>query len=140
MNRSAIVLAMILCSVVFVSAETYTWTDDRGVVNFSDDPGRIPPRYRVKAQKGDDITIRNPKVQQRLKEQDERARQEEIDRPRFVAPPEEESPPQQPVVVVEEPRPVTEGRTKSQRIQDNIERREAEERARQLEGKPNIRW
>jgi hypothetical protein len=109
------------------------------VVNFSDDPGRIPPRYREKAQKGDDITIRNPKVQQRLKEQDERARQEEIDRPRFVAPTEEESPPPQPVVV-EEPRPVTEGRTKSQRIQDNIERREAEERARQLEGKPNIRW
>jgi hypothetical protein len=139
MNRTAIVMAMVLCSVVLVNAETYTWTDDRGVVNFSDDPGRIPPRYREKAHKGDDITTRNPKVQQRLKEQDERARQEEIDRPRFVAPPEEEPPLPQPVVV-EEPRPVTEGRTKSQRIQDNIERREAEERARQLEGKPNIRW
>jgi len=138
MIRIAIVTALILCSVMCANAETYTWTDDKGVVNFSDDPGLIPAKYRGKAKKGEDITIRNPKVQQELKEQEQRARQEEIDRPRIIPTPDNVSSPQQPTVD-EPPKPALDelppGRPKSQRIQDNIERRESEEKARQLEEK-----
>ena len=127
MNRIAIVMVMILCGVMYANADTYTWTDDKGVVSFTDDPGLIPAKYRVKAKKGEDITVRNPKVQQELKEQEERARQEEINRPRIVPTPDYVPPPQQPPVV-KSPEPfigdLPPGRTKSQRIRDNIERRE----------------
>lgn len=138
MNRIAIVMLLILCSVMYANADTYTWTDDRGVVNFTDDPGLIPAKYRGKSKKGEDITIRNPKVQHELKEQQERARQGEINRPRIVLTPDYVPQPQQPPVV-EAPKPATDelppGRPKSQRIRENIERREAEEKARQLEEK-----
>lgn len=138
MNRIAIVLVMILCSVLSANADTYRWTDDKGVVNFTDDPGLIPAKYRGKLKKGEDITIRNPKVQQELKEQEERARQEEINQPRIVPTPDNATPPQQPPVA-EPPKPASDelppGRPKSQRIRENIERREAEEKAKQLEEK-----
>jgi hypothetical protein len=121
---------VILCSVMSANADTYTWTDDKGVVNFTDDPLLIPPKYRVKAKKGEDITIRSPKVQQELKEQEERAHQDKINRPRIVPTPDYVPPPQQPPVA-ESPRSAEEelppGRTKSQRIRDNIERRESGE-------------
>ena len=138
MNRIAIVLVMILYSVLTANADTYTWTDDKGVVNFTDDPGMIPLKYRVKAKKGEDITIRNPKVQQELKEQEERARQDEINRARIVPTPDYVPSPQQPSVA--EPfKPASDelppGRPKSQRIRENIERREAAEKAKQLEEK-----
>jgi Domain of unknown function (DUF4124) len=135
MNRIAFAIVMILCSVMYANADTYTWTDDQGVVSFSDNPDQIPPRYRAKAKKGDDITIRNPKVQQELKEQKERALQENslpriAPSPDYIPPP--VPPPLEPVMA-EPPVPATEGRTKSQRIKDNIERREGEEKTRQLE-------
>ena len=138
MNRITIVLLMILYSVLSANADTYTWTDNKGVVNFTDDPGLIPPKYRVKVKKGEDITIRNLKVQQELKEQEERARQDEINRPRIVPTPDYVPTPQQPSVA-ESPKPgldeLPPGRPKSQRIRENIERREAEEKAKQLEEK-----
>jgi len=128
--RIAIVLAMVLCSVSSVNADTYRWTDNKGVVNFTDDPGGIPDRYRIKAQKGEDITIRNPKVQQELKAQEEKARQEENNRPRIVPTP-DYVPPPLPVAV--SPKSDSDvlppGRPKSQRIRENVERREAEEKA-----------
>jgi hypothetical protein len=130
MFRIVIVLVMFLCSVPSVNAETYRWTDDKGVVSFTDDPGMVPAKYRLKAQKGEDITIRNPKVQQELKVQEERARQQESSRAR-IAPPPDYVPPPLPAVVV--PKSNSEelppGRPKSQRIRENIERREAEEKA-----------
>jgi uncharacterized protein DUF4124 len=139
MNRIVIVLIMILYSVLTANADTYTWTDNTGVVNFTDDPGLIPPKYRVKAKKGEDITIRNPNVQQELKEREERARQEEINRPRIVPTPDYVPSPQQQPAVAEPPKPASDelppGRPKSQRIRENIERREAEEKANQLEEK-----
>ncbi len=135
MIRIAIVM-MILGSVMYASADTYTWTDDKGVISFTDDPGLIPPRYREKAKKGEDITTRSPKVQQEIKEQEERARQEEINRPRIILTPDYVPTPYTPPVV-ESPKPAADelppGRTKSQRIQDNIQRREEEEKARPLE-------
>lgn len=136
MYRIAIALAMVLCSVLYASADTYTWTDDKGVVNFTDDPSMIPRKYKGKLKKGEDITIRNPKVQQELKEQEERARQEELNRPRFVPMPDAPQSPKPPPMA-EPPKPAADelppGRPKSQRIRENIERREAEEKAKQFE-------
>jgi hypothetical protein len=129
MSRIAIVLVLVLCSVPSVNAETYRWTDDKGVANFSDDPGMIPAKYRLKAQKGEDITIRSPKVQQELKEQEERARQQESSRAR-IAPTPNYVPPLPAVVAPKSNSDeLPPGRPKSQRIRENIERREAEEKA-----------
>lgn len=130
MTRITVVLVLALFAALSVNAETYTWTDSKGVVSFTDDPNSIPPKYRDKTKKSDDITIRNPKVQQELKDQEERARQDEQNRPRIIPTPDYVPQPIQPPVV--EPRkPATDelppGRTKSQRIRDNIERRQAEE-------------
>jgi hypothetical protein len=131
MNRIMIVTVMFLCSVVSANADTYTWKDDKGIVNYTDDPGLIPPRYREKAQKRDDITISNPKVRQEIQEQQERARREEINRTRIVPTPDYVPPP--PPAVVESTKPATDelppGRTKSQRIRDNIKRRAIEEKS-----------
>jgi len=129
MTRITAVLVLTLFSALTVSAETYTWTDSKGVVSFTDNPSLIPPKYRGKAKKGDDITIRNPKVQEELKVQEERARQEEQNRSRIVPTPDYVAPPIQ-SPVAEPPKPATDelppGRTKSQRIRDNIERRGTE--------------
>ncbi|MBC7961364.1 MAG: hypothetical protein H7Y05_00290 [Steroidobacteraceae bacterium] len=138
MNRIAFVPVIILCNVMYANAETFTWTDDAGVVSFTDDSTRIPPKYRSKATKGEDITIRNPKVQQELKEQEDRARQDEINRPRIVPTPDYVPPPMQ-LPAVEPAKPASDelspGRPKSQRIRENIERRDAEEKAKQLDEK-----
>jgi len=138
MTRITAVLVLTLFTALSVNAETYTWTDNKGVVSFTDDPTLIPPKYRAKAKKGDDITIRNPKVQQELKDQEERALQEEQNRPRIIPTP--DYVPQPIESSVAEPRkPATDelppGRTKSQRIRDNIERRESEEKAIQMKEK-----
>jgi len=138
MLRLAFVLALtMLCGIRTATADTYTWTDEAGVINFTDDPGQIPLKFRSKAKKGEDITIRNPKVQADLKEQQERALQAERNRPRIPLTPDYVPPPQSPPMV-ETPPPATDdlppGRTKSQRIRDNIQRRQAEERARQSGG------
>jgi hypothetical protein len=129
MTRITAVLVLTLFSALSVSAETYTWTDSKGVVSFTDNPSLIPPKYRGKAKKSDDITIRNPKVQQELKDQEERARQEELNRPRIVPTPDHVPQPLQ-SPVAEPLKPATDelppGRTKSERIRDNIERRGAE--------------
>ena len=131
MNRIVIVMVMVifLCSEMYAKADTYTWTDEKGVISFTDDPALIPSKYRVKAKKGEDITIRNPKVQQELKEQEERASQEEINRSRVYPTPDYVPSPQQPPVA-ESFSPASNelppGRPKSQRIRENIERRKAE--------------
>jgi hypothetical protein len=137
MIRIVFAIVMILCSVMYANADTYTWTDDKGVVSFSDNLDQIPPRYRAKAKKGEDITIRNPKVQQELKEQEQRALQQNS-LPRIAPTPDYVPPPVEPIKV-EPPVPAAEGRTKSQRIRDNIERREGEEKPKQLEDTTNIR-
>jgi disulfide oxidoreductase YuzD len=138
MNRITVVLILTLLTALYVNAETYSWTDSRGVVSFTDDPNVIPRQYRDKAKKSDDITIRNPKVQQDLKDQEERVRQEEQNRPRIILTPDYVPQPIQPPMA--EPRKadtdeLPPGRTKSQRIRDNIERRETEDKAIQMEEK-----
>lgn len=51
---------IILCSIVFTStptwSETYQWTDDDGVVHFSDNSASIPPKSRNKVKRAQDTT------------------------------------------------------------------------------------
>jgi uncharacterized protein DUF4124 len=53
---------LILCSAALVHAETYTWTDNQGVVTYTDNPARIPSRYSGRTQVGEKIIIRSPKI------------------------------------------------------------------------------
>jgi hypothetical protein len=62
MIRILIFPLVILFSAAVVDAEIYSWTDDQGVVTFTDNPARIPSRYSSSAQKGEDNIIRIPKV------------------------------------------------------------------------------
>lgn len=113
----------------YARAETFNWTDEHGVIHFTDSPESIPAKFRNKVKTREDITTRNPKVQEELKEQEQRAR-EDAARPRIMPTP-DSVPVQQTIPQVAPPPAVSDelppGRTKSQRIQDNIKRREAEE-------------
>lgn len=120
---------LLLAGSASAGAETFTWTDERGVIHFTDSPESIPAKYRNRVDTREDITIRNPKVLEDMKAQEERAR-EDAARPRIMPTP-DYVPAQQPIPVVTPPPAVSDelppGRTKSQRIRDNIQRREAEE-------------
>jgi len=39
---------MILALAVAAHADIYRWVDQRGTVNYTEDPGRVPPKYRKK--------------------------------------------------------------------------------------------
>jgi hypothetical protein len=67
---------LILCSAAAADGGTYKWTDDQGVVSFTDNHDLIPSRYRSKAVKAEDDTSRDPKVLQDLKEEVEKPRQD----------------------------------------------------------------
>jgi hypothetical protein len=51
----ALVAAVVLLRSLPVMAETYTWTDNSGTVNFSDDYSSVPKEYRKKVRKLGDI-------------------------------------------------------------------------------------
>jgi hypothetical protein len=125
MNRIILIAGVVLLGASQSYSETYSWTNDIGVLSFTDDPGLIPPKYRAKAQKGEDITIQNPKVQQSLKEQELKAKEELNSRPQIDVSPDYVAAP-----VVAPAKPITNeqpaSRTRSQKIRDNIERREKE--------------
>lgn len=92
MKRTTVVLYLILCGVTTAVGATYQWTDDKGVINYTDDLNSVPSKYRSTVKKRDDITTRDPKVRQELLEQERRARQDELNSPRIqpspnVAPP-----------------------------------------------------
>jgi hypothetical protein len=119
---------MILASSLICNAQTYRWTDGAGVIHFSDTLESVPPKYRKKMITKPDITIRDPKIMEEMKQQEQRALQEEAARPRIEPTP--LTPPPAPAASTppadsksEEPPP----RTKSQKIRDNIERRRLEE-------------
>ena len=48
MKKLTLVLFLVLFAVPAM-AETYTWTDERGTVNFTEDLGKVPKKYRKKA-------------------------------------------------------------------------------------------
>ena len=46
-----------------LSAETFTWTDETGAINFTEDYSNIPPKYRNKVHKREEIEYDKPSVQ-----------------------------------------------------------------------------
>lgn len=127
-------IVMICASPLICDAQTYRWTDNQGVIHFTDTLESVPPKYRKKVKTGPDITVRDPRIQEELKQQEQRALQEQAAKPRIApasSPPVSAPPPQPPPAATpppadvknEEPPP----RTRSQKIRDNIERRKQEE-------------
>ena len=120
---------VILSTALTAPAQTYRWTDGQGVLHFTDSLESVPAKYRQKVVTEADITIRDPKIREEVRQQEERARREEESRPRITTTP--DYVPVPPPVVVKPATPASDelppGRTKSQRIRDNIERRTADE-------------
>jgi hypothetical protein len=46
-----LLVVMLLLYPLSALAETYQWTDERGTVNFTEDLGRVPKKYRKKAKR-----------------------------------------------------------------------------------------
>jgi len=128
MKSALIAVIIVLAGTAPVSAQTYHWTDRGGTEHYTDNPESIPANIRGRVVTSGDITTRDPKIQEEVRQQEERARQDAAaQRPVVVTP--DYVPTPQPVVATPPP-PGDElppGRTKSQRIRDNIERRKAEE-------------
>lgn len=57
MKRLMIFSLLILCSAAVVDAEIYTWTDEQGMVTFTDNPDSLPPRVSGSKMSGDVIHI-----------------------------------------------------------------------------------
>jgi len=55
MKRIAALVAVMLLRSLPIMAETYTWTDKSGTVNFSDDYSSVPKQYRKKVRKLGDM-------------------------------------------------------------------------------------
>jgi len=56
MGRIIACMAVLLCWTVPALADTYTWTDKSGVINFSDNYSSIPKAYRKKARRLGDMS------------------------------------------------------------------------------------
>jgi hypothetical protein len=67
MKRLLILTLLLLGSAAVIEAEVYTWTDEQGVVTYTDNPSRIPTRYGGVFKEGDKIIIRSPKVHKEIK-------------------------------------------------------------------------
>lgn len=129
MKISIMMVCVILSAALTASGQTYRWTDAQGVMHFTDSLETVPAKDRHKVIVEGDITIRDPKVKEEIRQQEERARQEEAAHPRIPSTPDYVP---QPAAVETKPAKsdsdeLPPGRTKSQRIKDNIERRKAEE-------------
>jgi hypothetical protein len=109
------------------NAATYRWIDDQGVVNFTDNLEAVPTKYRHKVLKGPDITTRDPRISEEVKQQEERARKEDASHPPVVTTPDYVPAPAEVAPPKVESDELPPGRTRSQKIKDNIERRKAEE-------------
>src|SRR3989442_1302629 len=74
-GRVAILLALVIfvCTAVHASAQLYEWTDEQGRKNFTDDPNRIPEKYRSKATQSPGL-LATPEA---IRRDAERRRQEE---------------------------------------------------------------
>lgn len=49
-----LIVALLLVYPLSASAQTYEWTDDRGTVNFTEDLGKVPKKFRKKVKVRDD--------------------------------------------------------------------------------------
>ena len=53
-----LLVMMLLLYPMSAAAETYQWTDEQGTVNFTEDLGRVPKKFRKKAKRlGDDSGV-----------------------------------------------------------------------------------
>ncbi|HBA71699.1 MAG: hypothetical protein A2X82_06700 [Geobacteraceae bacterium GWC2_55_20] len=84
MKRAMIFPLLILCGAAAVNAETYRWTDAKGVVSFTDNPSLIPSRYRGKAVSTDDITTRDLKNRKKNRAREEKNLQDALTEPMTV--------------------------------------------------------
>ncbi|MDR3578721.1 MAG: DUF4124 domain-containing protein [Oryzomonas sp.] len=57
MKRIVALVAVMLLRSLPVMADTYTWTDKSGTVNFSDDYSRVPKQYRKHVRKLGDMDV-----------------------------------------------------------------------------------
>ena len=87
MKRTIILSLLMLCSAAVADAEIYKWTDDKGVVSYTDDFTKIPPKYRRKAQKVEGIPIPNS-----ISQQEEKVLMDELAPPRNVTTPDSGQP------------------------------------------------
>ncbi|TGU72721.1 DUF4124 domain-containing protein [Geomonas terrae] len=57
--KKLLVLLLLLYPITAI-AETYQWTDERGTVNFAEDLGKVPKKYRKKAKRlgGDEEPVK----------------------------------------------------------------------------------
>lgn len=121
----------IMAAATVAEAATFQWTDDRGVIGFTDDLNNVPARYRNKVRTREDITTRNPRIRQELREREERLPRRENAAPGgALAPDDLPRPTLRPESGVRREVPddsTPPGRTKSQRIRDNIEQRRLRE-------------
>jgi|GEM_PF-3342683 len=133
MNRFFICLAILFISAAICEAETYTWTDKKGAVHFTDNLESVPRAYRKNMTTRPGITLQDPGIREEIELQRQRALEEEAARPPITIspssptpPPEEEIPPQEDTSseAAKTPPPP---RTKSQKIRDNLKRRALEE-------------
>jgi hypothetical protein len=60
MKISLLVLIIFFHAAGFVFGQLYEWTDATGVVNFTDDPDRIPAKYRATVQEREGIKSTPP--------------------------------------------------------------------------------
>lgn len=58
--RVMILLAGLLLLAAPLSAETYSWTDDKGTMNFTEDLSEVPKKYRKKMRSRDDSRQQAP--------------------------------------------------------------------------------
>jgi hypothetical protein len=61
MKRIVALVAVMLLRSLPVMAETYTWTDNSGTVNFSDDYSSVPKEYRKNVRKLGDMDAPRPR-------------------------------------------------------------------------------
>jgi hypothetical protein len=86
MKPTLLFLLLILCGAAMAHAETYKWINKQGVISFTDDPAKIPSRYRDKALRGDSIN-QSLKVHQDLGKQEKKKRLKNLKPPRTVTSP-----------------------------------------------------
>ena len=150
MKQLFVITVLILVTPLFCDALTYRWTDNRGVIHFTDTLESVPSKYRKKMVIEPDITTRDPEVRENLRQQEQRAIQEESSRPKIVPTPEvapPAAPPVEPPVTPSSPPAASTPaeikndespppRTKSQKIRDDIERRKLEDEKATQSGQP----
>lgn len=69
MKRLMIFSLLILCAAAVADAEIYTWTDEQGVVTFTDNSARVPSRFSGITESGDIISFHTRKEKKGLRKQ-----------------------------------------------------------------------